>query len=286
MRVLITGAGGMLARAMKAAVAEHGHHPLALTRAELDVTDATAVRRVLTELQPDAVVQCAAYTDVDGAESDEATAFAVNAEGAFNVAQVCDAVGAIFVYPSTDYVFAGDASVPYRPDSLIQPINAYGRSKAAGEKAAARANRSLVVRTSWLYGAGGRNFVDTISALARERPVVRVVDDQFGRPTWTGTLAGVIVRLLQREATGVLHCSDGGGPVSWHGLALEAVRAQSLATTVEPVGSEAFPRPAPRPRYSVLDCSETEALLGEPLPDWRESLRRHLEGEAASRRSA
>lgn len=276
MRVLITGAGGMLAQALTAEVSERGHEPLALTRAELDVTDAPSVRRALTTLRPDAVVQCAAYTDVDGAEFDEAGAFAVNAEGAVNVAEACDLVGAVFVYPSTDYVFAGQASQPYRPDSAIDPINAYGRSKAAGEKAAAQARRSILLRTSWLYGAGGRNFVDTISRLAREQPVLRVVEDQIGRPTWTGTLASVIVRLLEREATGVLHCSDGGHPVSWHGLAVEAVRAQGLSTTIEAVGSEAFPRPAPRPRFSVLDCSETEAILGMPLPDWRVSLRTHL----------
>lgn len=276
MRVLITGTGGMLAHALVPELRGRGHETIALTRAELDVTDPTAVERALDRHLPDVVVQCAAFTAVDAAEERVEEAFAVNEEGTRNVARACQTHGTLLVYPSSDYVFAGSGERPYSPDDPIEPVNAYGRSKAAGETAAMEAGRALVVRTSWLYGAGGRNFVDTILGLARERDVLQVVNDQWGRPTWTGTLAACLAELAERGATGVLHCTDGGEPVTWHGLAVEALKAEGLTTVVEPVSSGAFPRPADRPEYSVLDCSGTEALLGRPLPDWRATLRRHL----------
>lgn len=282
MRVLITGGAGMLAHALVPALRGAGHEVAAATRAELDVTDHRAVESIMRATRPEVVVQCAAFTAVDAAEERPAEAFAVNAEGTFNVARACQRMDAMLVYPSTDYVFRGTAKRPYRADDPVDPINSYGRSKAAGEEAAREAVRYLVIRTAWLYGSNGANFVDTISRLARERDALSVVDDQIGRPTWTGTLASTIAGLLEHGATGIVHCTDGGEPVSWHGLAVEALRQQGIATTVEPVGSEAFPRPAPRPGYSVLDCRETEAMLGRPMPSWQESLRRHLAEAAAS----
>lgn len=270
----------MLAQSLVPEISMRGHAVVGLRRAELDVLDGRAVARVMEEQRPDVVVQCAAYTDVDRAEADEAGAFAVNAEATLHVARACHTVGALLVYPSTDYVFAGDATAPYGPESPIRPINAYGRSKAAGEKAAREAARSLVVRTSWLYGAGGRNFVDTITRLGRERSELEVVNDQIGRPTWTRSLSAAIVRLAESDAEGVVHWSGGGDPVSWHGVAVEALRVLGLATAVAPVGSEKFARPAQRPAYSVLDCSAAEALLGSPSTDWRSDLRAHLTEQA------
>lgn len=277
MHILITGAGGMLAKAMTPALEGSGHRVTPFSRAELDITDHRSVEAELKAHRPDVVVQCAAFTAVDAAEERPAEAFAVNAEGTFNVARACQRIGAMFVYPSTDYVFRGTSKRPYRVDDPVDPVNSYGRSKAAGEEAAREADRYLVVRTSWLYGAGGANFVDTMSRLGRERESLSVVDDQVGRPTWTATLADAIADLLERGTTGIAHCTDVGDPVSWYGFARETLRLQGIETPVEPVGSEAFPRPAPRPAYSVLDCTETEAILGRPLPRWEEALRRYLQ---------
>lgn len=285
MHFVVTGAAGMLAQALVPMLRSRGHQVTPLTRADLDVTDADQVERVLDGLCPHVVVQCAAFTAVDAAEEQESAARAVNAEGTRNVARSCRKTGALLVYPSTDYVFSGNSDRPYLPSDPIAPVNAYGRSKAAGENAAREAERSLVIRTSWLYGAGGPNFVDTILRLARERDVLTVVDDQWGRPTWTGTLAECISSAAENGLTGVLHCSDGGGTTTWHGFATEAVRAVGLPTRIDPVPTEAYPRPAPRPRYSVLDCVETERLLGQILPDWRGSLRRHIERPEISART-
>jgi dTDP-4-dehydrorhamnose reductase len=220
-------------------------------------------------MEPDAVFQCAAYTAVDAAEENEAAAMRVNAESVAFAAGACHKIGAALVYPSTDYVFSGVSNRPYRPGDPTGPLNAYGRSKLAGEVAARRAGRWLVVRTSWLYGQGGPNFVDTIRQLAGERERLEVVDDQVGRPTWTGTLAKAMVELVMRRAEGVLHVTDQGEPVSWHGLARAILERTGERAEVVPVPSSRFPRPARRPSYSVLDCSGAERLLGEALPEWR-----------------
>lgn len=278
MRVLVTGAGGMLAQALVPELERRGHRVVALDRAALDVTDEEAVSARVAAERPDAVVQCAAYTAVDRAEEEEEAAHRVNAAAAGHVARACDRTGACFVYPSSDYVFPGDAARPYRPDDPTGPLNAYGRSKLAGETAARGAERALVVRTSWLYGQGGPNFVDTISHLARERDVLRVVDDQLGRPTWTGSLARTISELMEARAEGIFHAADAGEPVTWYGFAREILTRREIDARVEPVPSSAFPRPAPRPRYSVLDCSKTEAVLGRPLPRWPDALDLYLRG--------
>lgn len=278
MRLLVTGGAGMLARAMVQVGRELGDEVIALDRDALDVTDPAAAEARVREARPDAVIQCAAYTAVDRAESEPEAALRVNAEGARNVARACQKTGAIFVYPSTDYVFAGVAARPYRPDDPTGPVNAYGRSKLEGERAAAEAGRYLVVRTSWLYGAGGTHFVDTIARLARERDVLDVVDDQVGRPTWTRSLAGTVRKLLNAGVIGTFHASDSGAPVSWAGFAEEIVARTSAAARVRRVSSRSMGRPAPRPGYSVLDLSRTEGVIGEPLAEWSESLDRYLSG--------
>lgn len=276
MLFLVTGGGGMLARALVPELLRRGHEVEAPPRSELDITDEAAFCARILQMEPDVVVQCAAYTAVDAAEEREVEAYRVNAEATAFAASACHKIGAALVYPSTDYVFAGNGRRPYRPDDPPDPVNAYGRSKLAGEQAAQGAGRSLVVRTSWLYGAGGPNFVDTIRRLAEERDRLEVVDDQVGRPTWTGTLAKAMVELVMRGAEGIVHVTDQGEPDSWYGVAREIVERTGAVVEVAPVTSARFPRPARRPAYSVLDCSGAEGLLGEALPEWRGVLAGYL----------
>jgi dTDP-4-dehydrorhamnose reductase len=279
MKILVTGAGGMLAQALVPEFRNRGHEVVALNRGTLDVTDEAAVRRRIVEEAPEAVVQCAAYTAVDAAESDEADAFRLNAEATGFVASACQKVGARLVYPSTDYVFAGNGVRPYRPDDPPDPINAYGRSKRAGEEAALERSDALVVRTSWLYGSGGPNFVDTILRLARERGHLEVVGDQIGRPTWTGVLAAAIADLLACGGRGIFHATGGGEPASWCEVARRATGQVVPGIVIREVTSAAFVRPAPRPAYSVLDCTTTEAAIGRELPAWEHSLANYLQGQ-------
>lgn len=252
----------------------------ALERGRLDVTDAERCRALITSEAPDVVVHCAAYTDVDGAESDEDRALGVNRDGTRNVAAAAAEVGAVLVYPGSDYVFDGRKDGPYLVDDPPAPPGAYGRSKLAGERAVREAGGPhLVVRTSWLYGAGGRNFVDTIRERALDRGEIRVVHDQRSRPTWAASLARTVLDLVATGARGTLHACD-SGTASWLELAEAVVEMCGLETGLVPVTTESWGAPAPRPARSVLDLRATEALLGRPLPHWRTSLKTYLEGTA------
>jgi dTDP-4-dehydrorhamnose reductase len=224
----------------------------------------------VAEHAPDAVVNCAAYTDVDGAESNEDVALRVNRDTAANVAGAAPYV----VHLSTDYVFAGDdRDAPYVESDAPDPRTAYGRTKLAGEEAVrAAGDQHAVVRTAWLYGEGGPNFVDTMLRLGRERDEVRVVVDQVGSPTWTGHLAPVLVDLAERRAAGIFHAA-GDGQCSWHDLAVEAYRVAGLDTPVRETTAAEFVRPAPRPAYSVL---RTERDDGVRLPPWQDGVKGHL----------
>jgi len=236
-----------------------------LTRAELDVTDAAAVREALAGAT---VINCAAYTDVDGAEGHSAAAQAVNEEGARNVAEAAARV----LYVSTDYVFDGSKGEPYVESDPTAPLQEYGRSKLAGERATAEANPDhLIVRSSWLFGAGGRNFVETILGLAGERDELRVVDDQVGCPTFTGHLAEALLTLAAGDERGLLHVT-GAGSCSWFEFAREIVERAGVACQVQPCSSDEFPRPASRPAYSVL-ASERG---GPTLPAWQDGLDAYL----------
>jgi dTDP-4-dehydrorhamnose reductase len=240
------------------------------TRSELDVTDATAVDKAFRDVQPDAVVNCAAYTDVDRAESDEDAATAVNGDGAGNIATAAAAVGAFVVQPSTDYVFDGEKHEPYLETDPTSPRSAYGRSKLAGEWTVAESNpRHAIVRTAWLFGLHGRNFVDTMLRL--DGPL-KVVDDQVGCPTYTGHLAEALVDLAGGRLTGIVHVA-GGGECSWYEFAREIFRRAEREVELEPCTTEEFPRPAPRPKYSVLRSVHREAPV---LPDWRDGLEAYL----------
>lgn len=276
MKLLVTGAGGMLAQAVLKTAHTTGHEVVAFDRGALDITNSEATRRALDEHRPDAVLHCAGYTRVDDAEHDQSGAFAVNTEGTRNIARAAALVGARLVYPSTDYVFGGTSRVPYRPDHPPSPLNVYGRSKLAGEEAAREAGSWLVIRTSWLYGAGGRNFVSTILTRARDREPLRVVNDQVGSPTWTVDLSGVLLALLERNASSGIYHACNRGETSWYGFAQTALELAAITADLEPVSSKVFVRPAARPHYSVLDCRATEAVIGA-LPSWQESLALALE---------
>jgi dTDP-4-dehydrorhamnose reductase len=269
----VTGAGGMLGHDVLAA-ADDG---VGLSRADLDVTDAPAVERAFREVQPDAVVNCAAYTDVDGAESDERTATLVNGDGAGNVATAAAAIGAFVVHPSTDYVFDGEKREPYIETDDTGPRSAYGRSKLAGEWTVAEANpRHAIVRTSWLFGVHGKNFADTMLRL--DGPL-KVVDDQIGCPTYTAHLAEALVDLAGGRLRGIVHVA-GGGECSWYEFAREIFRRAERDVDVAPCTTDEFPRPAPRPSYSVL----RSARHGAPeLPDWRDGLEAYLMDRAVAR---
>jgi dTDP-4-dehydrorhamnose reductase len=279
-KLLVTGAAGMLGRDVVAAAERTGHEVLAFGRTDLDVTDADAVRRAVADARPAAVVNCAAYTDVDGAEADERAAAELNCRAAGDVAAAAAAVGASIVQPSTDYVFDGAKRTPYLESDPTGPASAYGRSKLAGERAVMAANeRHFVVRTSWLFGAAGRNFVDTMLALARDRDELKVVDDQVGCPTYTGHLAEALVQLAGGAAYGIHHIA-GAGACSWFEFATEIFRQAELDVRVVPCTTEEFPRPAPRPAYSVLGSERPHPIR---LPDWREGLAGYLSVRTATR---
>ena len=273
MRLLVTGAAGMLGRDVVAAAEDAGHEVAALARADLDITDADAVRAAVQAARPDAVINCAAWTDVDGAEADEAGATAVNGAGAGNVARAAHEADALVVHVSTDYVFDGEASEPYPESAPTAPGSAYGRSKLTGEHAVAAATQqAAIVRSSWLFGPHGRNFVDTMRRLGAERDELAVVDDQIGCPTYTGHLGPALVEIAERGTTGVLHVA-GGGRCSWRDLAVATFEETGLQVRVRPQSTADLGRPAPRPAFSALATTRGDAPV---LPPWREGLRAHL----------
>jgi dTDP-4-dehydrorhamnose reductase len=273
MRLLVTGAAGMLGTDVVAA-ASAAHEVVAFARAELDITDAEAVRAALRDTRPDALINCAAYTNVDGAETDEAVATAINGDGAGHLAAAAAEVGAHIVHVSTDYVFAGDATEPYPEDAPTGPIGAYGRSKLAGEEAvrAAAPDSHSIVRTAWVFGPHGKNFVDTMLKLGATRDELSVVEDQLGCPTFTGHLAQALAQIAEQRTGGTLHVA-GGGQCTWRELAQATFEHAGLTVTVHPTTTAAFGAPAPRPAYSVLGSTRSDAPT---LPSWREGLKAHL----------
>lgn len=283
MRVVVTGAGGQVGTDLCGRLADDPR-VLAwqgLTRAELDVTETARVRAVIHDQARPArvqgglvVVNAAAWTDVDGAETDPDGAYALNATAPANLALACAEVGATFVHLSTDYVFDGRADKPYEVDDPTEPVSEYGRTKLAGELAVRElCPTAYVVRTAWVYGAAGNNFVKTIARLAATRDHLSVVDDQRGSPTWAADLAGSLVDLAFSDAPFGVYHRTGGGEVTWYGFARAVVSELGLdPQMVRPTTSDAFPRPAPRPAYSVLSGRTwTDAGLA-PARGWREAL--------------
>jgi dTDP-4-dehydrorhamnose reductase len=268
--IVVVGATGMLGRAFQALLAREGLAFRAVDVPELDLTNAESVARSVAD-GVRTVINCAAFTDVDGAEEREDVARAINGDGVALLARRCRDVGATLVHYSTDYVFEGHAERPYAVDHPRAPLNAYGRSKAAGEQALEQSGcRHLLIRTSWLYAPWGKNFVLTIRQLARTRDSLAVVSDQVGRPTSAEYLAERSLALLRAGGTGAFHVTD-GGQCSWFELARAIAQLSGASCHVEPCTTADFPRPAPRPAYSVLDLSRTEALIGPSRP-WQENL--------------
>jgi dTDP-4-dehydrorhamnose reductase len=271
MRLLVTGAAGMLGRDVVAAAEGAGHEVTALARRDLDITDADAVRAAVADARPDAVINCAAWTDVDGAEEHEADATLINGAGAGHVAAAAPYV----VHVSSDYVFDGTAGEPYTESDATGPAGAYGRSKLDGELAVAANGEHAIVRSAWLFGVHGKNFVATMLRLAEERDEVNVVADQIGCPTFTGHLAPALVEIAERRLTGILHVA-GGGSCSWHELAQATFEEAAVDCRALPVTTADFPRPAPRPAWSVLRSTRPDAPA---LPPWREGLSAYLRSE-------
>jgi dTDP-4-dehydrorhamnose reductase len=275
MRILVTGAAGMLGTDVCKAATEAGLEVLAYERGRLDITDASAVEAVVRRTRPDVVVNCAAWTDVDGAEASPHAALEVNGAGAGNVASAAAGCGAWTVHVSTDYVFDGSESEPYLESDAVAPLSEYGRSKLEGERAVAREapERHTIVRSSWLFGVAGRCFPKTILRLAAERDELTVVDDQIGCPTFTGHLAEALIDLGRtRHLPGVVHVAA-AGECSWFEFASEIVAAARSPTRIRPASTGEMPRPAPRPAYSVLRSERAGAPV---LGDWREGLNQFM----------
>jgi dTDP-4-dehydrorhamnose reductase len=268
--ILLVGDRGMLGRAFRELLGRAARAYEGFDLPDFDASEPAQVAAVFRKPWS-ALVNCAAYTNVDGAEDHEQAAMRGNATAPGVLAEACKRAGIPLVHFSTDYVFAGNAERPYPVDAPVQPLGAYGRTKAAGE-AAIRASlaQHLIVRTSWLYAPWANNFVRTMAKLTRDKPALKVVHDQCGRPTSAEHLAQTALALLDRGASGTFHVTD-GGECTWYEFTVAIAEKLGRTCKIEPCTTAEFPRPAPRPAYSVLDLGKTEALLG-PMPDWRENL--------------
>lgn len=265
----VIGANGMLGSDVVDLLRARGQEVQSITRESASLDDPTSLKGALEGVT--VAVNCAAYTAVDAAETDEPEAHRVNAVGAGAVAQACSAVGARLVHVSTDYVFRGDADQPYSEAAQLDPISAYGRTKAAGERQVQMSGvDALVVRTAWLYGTHGPNFPVTIARIARERGEVSVVSDQHGQPTWTQDLADLMIRLIAADAPAGIYHGTSSGSTTWFGFAQAVVESAGFTAEVLPTTSDAFQRPAPRPTWSVLGHDALTRIGVAPIGDWNE----------------
>ncbi|MEX0884891.1 MAG: dTDP-4-dehydrorhamnose reductase [Phycisphaeraceae bacterium] len=269
-RIVLVGGTGMLGRAWRELLSHHGIGYDAPPRGELDLTAPRSIHEAITPGTA-AVINCGAFTDVDGCEARPTEAILANAVGPGNLAQRCAAIGGLLVHYSTDYVFSGRASEPYAASAPRDPVNVYGQSKALGEARVEEAGgEHLIIRTSWLYAPWGRNFVRTMARLCQEKPALNVVDDQRGRPTSAEHLARATLELIGHRTRGIHHVTD-GGECTWCELTRQIAARLNPDCAVSPCTTEAFPRPARRPAYSVLDVSDTERVIGA-MPHWRDNL--------------
>jgi len=270
--ILVVGSKGMLGQDLLALLGDRGR---GVDLPDIDITDMGSVQQVLTALKPAVVVNCAAYTDVDGCETNAEMAMQVNGEGVAFLALVTRGIGSKLVQVSTDYVFDGSKGSPYREDDLQQPLNIYGESKLAGELNLDINPDNLLVRTQWLYGLQGKNFVETMLRLGKEKSELSVVDDQIGSPTWTVDLARGIIALIDAGCCGTYHCANSGN-TSWNGFAKAVFEESGMTIQVDPMTTDQLNRPARRPLYSTLDCSKLSKDTGFVPQPWRQALQQYL----------
>ena len=276
MKVLVTGAGGMLANDLVSLLAEHGYEVFAPPEDMLDVTHLDVVRAVADSCEPEIIVNCAAYTKVDDAETEEQQALTVNGFGVQNLCLVCQERDIPLVHFSTDYVFDGTKEGPYTIYDEPNPVGAYGRSKLLGEKYILwLLSKFYLIRTTWMFGTYGRNFIDTMLEIGQRQKKISVVNDQRGCPTWTRHLGEAVVGLIGTGRYGVYHITN-SEPTTWFDFAHEIFRLSGMDIELVPVTSDQFPTPAKRPLNSVLDPFPLPQLLGREMPSWREGLREHL----------
>ena len=279
MRVLLLGAGGMLARDLEAA-APRDVQVVPCTHAQLDVTDDRALEQAVLRSRPDVVVNAAAYNDVEEAETNSALAWAVNGAAPGVVGRAAAAVGARVVHYSTDFVFDGENRTPYREDAAAHPVNLYGKSKLQGEVNLRQSGAEhLIIRTQWLFGRDGHSFPRTMWERAVQRLPTRVVSDQTGRPTYTGHLAQVTWKLIAADVTGIVHVAN-AGVATWYDVAKRVFHAAGADDLVTPCTTAEYPTRARRPAWSVLDTSRAEAILGGPLPHWETGLGEFLRAQS------
>ena len=278
MRILVTGARGMLGTDLVCILEEKGHEVFATDVEELDITQIDFLRKMIKDICPDIIINCAAYTDVDKAEKEVEKVFLVSGLGVQNLALVCKELDIDLCHISTDYVFDGTKDGPYTPDDPPNPINTYGKSKLAGEHFIQDILKKFyIIRSSWLYGKYGKNFVYKVLDLAKKQKELRVVDDQFGSPTWTVTLARVAAKLVQTKKYGIYHVTDEtDGGISWYQFAKKIVKLSCLDAEIIPIKTKKSPKSAKRPKNSVLDLTTVKMLLKEDLPFWKNSLKKFL----------
>jgi len=270
MKVLITGANGMLGQDVHPIFEKAGYEVIKKGHSALDITDEKAVNKAIQELKPDYIIHCAAYTNVDKAESDYENAYKINVEGTKNIAAAAEKCNATMVYISTDYVFDGTKNIPYLPDDAPNPINAYGKTKYLGEMEVQKhCKKYYIARTSWLYGIYGKNFVETMLVLAQKNSQLKVVNDQTGSPTWTVELANGVLNLIKNKEFGIYHLS-GKNSATWYDFAKEIFKIENINVNLTPCTTEEFPRDAKRPKYSYMDN-------GGLLRDWKSALKDYLE---------
>jgi dTDP-4-dehydrorhamnose reductase len=276
MKVVVTGAAGQLGQDVLLELGRKNHQAFGTDRTQLDITNEADVTTYINEVKPDVILHCAAYTNVDAAEENEDAAYQINAVGTEYLAKAAKLNGAKMLYISTDYVFDGTATEPYEVDEPTKPLGAYGRTKLAGEQLLQKhLDEFFIVRTAWVFGIYGNNFVKTMIRLGKERGEVGVVHDQVGSPTYTVDLARFMVELMETEKYGIYHATN-SGICSWYEFAVEIFKQEDMKVTVNPLTSDQFPRPAARPKYSVLSKKMIEEQGLSPLRDWKEALASYL----------
>ena len=276
MKVLVTGINGQLGYDVIQELEKEGHQAHGTVRSDFDLTNQEDVRSYILKVKPDGIIHCAAYTNVDQAETDRDTAFKVNALGTKYLAQAANEIDAKMVYVSTDYVFDGSANKPYEVDHPTKPLGVYGETKLAGEEFLKSClGQYFIVRTAWVYGVNGNNFVKTMLRLGKERGEVGVVHDQVGSPTYTVDLAKFLVELVETEKYGIYHASN-SGICSWYEFAIEIFNQAGLSVKVNPLTTDQFPRPAARPKYSVLSKKKVEEQGFTLLRNWEDALSDYL----------